>query len=62
VIGGHELGDGDGEEVASLCEIGSLEVEGDGDQGFDALDGGGMRPESGVRVGAGIGYVDDGGG
>jgi hypothetical protein len=36
------------EKVAPLGEVGGLEVEGDRDEGFDALDGGGLSPKSGM--------------
>ena len=50
MIGKSVLGDGDMEEV------GGLEIEGDGDQGLDALNRGGLHPENGERVGIGIGH------
>jgi hypothetical protein len=36
--------DGDVDHVAPLGVVGCLQVEGDGDERLDALDGGGLRP------------------
>jgi hypothetical protein len=52
VVGESVVDDGNLEEVSPLGEVGGLEVEGDGDDGLDALDGGGLSLESGVGVGA----------
>ena len=46
-------GDGHEEEGAPLGKRRDLEVEDDGDEGADVLDGGGLRPEVGVGVGLG---------
>jgi hypothetical protein len=48
VVGEGVLGDGDLEEVAPLGEVGGLEVKGDRDEGFDALDGSGLDPRERV--------------
>jgi len=46
-------GDGDVEEGSPLGEDVGLEVEDDRDEGADALDGGGLHSEVGVRMGRG---------
>ena len=43
-------GDDDVEDGPPLGEDGALELEDDGDEGADALDGGGLRPKGGVGV------------
>jgi hypothetical protein len=60
VVGEGVLGDGDLEEVAPLGEVGGLEVEGDGDEGLDALDGDGLSPESGMGMGLSMAAMEEG--